>query len=96
MPKPIMIKDVGTAVRIFYSCPELGTKDIMELFSCSAATANKLKAPVRQLQLERGILTFSCHTVNTQCAYDAWHIDIKEMERRAAKLNKLQRGGVSA
>ena len=96
MPKPIMIKDVGTAVRIYYSCPELGTKDIMELFSCSCTTANRLKEPVRKLQKERGILTFSNRTVNTQCAFDAWHIDIKEMERRVAKLNKLQIGGVSA
>lgn len=96
MPKPIMIKDVGTAVRIFYSCPELGTKDIMELFSCSPSTANRLKEPVRKLQKERDILTFTDHTVNTQCAYEAWHIDIKEMERRAAKLSKLQMGGVSA
>ena len=96
MSKPIMIKDVGTAVRIYYSCPELGTKEIMELFSCSHATAIRLKAPVRELQKDRGILTFSEHTVNTQCAYEAWHIDIKEMERRVAKLNKLQMGGVYA
>ena len=90
MPKPIMIKDVETAVRIYYKCPELGTKDIMELFSCSSTTAVRLKAPVRELQQERGILTFSDRTVNTQCAYDAWHIDIKEMERRWMKLQELQ------
>ena len=58
MSKLIMVKDVGTAVRIYYSCPELGTKEIMELFSCSHATAAKLKAPARELQNERGILTF--------------------------------------
>ena len=89
MSKLIMVKDVGTAVRIYYSCPELGTKEIMELFSCSHATAAKLKAPARELQNERGILTFSKHTVNTRCAYEAWHIDIKEMEKSFAKLNKL-------
>ena len=64
-------------------------KEIMELFSCSHATAAKLKAPARELQNERGILTFSKHTVNTRCAYEAWHIDIKEMEKSFAKLNKL-------
>ena len=96
MAKTIMIRDAATAVRIYYSYPELGTQEIMELFSCSHSKAVKLKAPVRELQKERGILTFSVHTVNTQCAFDVWHIDIKEMERRVAKLNKLQMGGVSA
>lgn len=91
MPKPITIKDVETAVRIYYSCPELGTKDIMELFSCSATTAVRLKNPVRELQQERGILTFSDRTVNTRCAYEAWRIDIKEMEQRLMKLQELQK-----
>ena len=52
-----MIKDVETAVRIYYSCPELGTKEIMELFSCSHATAIRLKAPVRELQKEVDLLS---------------------------------------
>ncbi len=90
MAKTIMIKDVETAVRIYYSCPELGTKEIMELFSCSRATAIRLKTPVRDLQKDRGILTFSDRTVNTRCAYEAWHIDIKEMERRWMKLQELK------
>ena len=90
MAKTIMIKDVETALRIYYSCPELGTKEIMELFSCSHATAIRLKTPVRDLQKDRGILTFSDRTVNTRCAYEAWHIDIKEMERRWMKLQELK------
>ena len=86
----LMIKDNKTAVELFYTYPELGTEQIIELFGCSKSTATRLKEMARKLQDERGILTFSSVAVNTKCAYDAWHIDVELLEKRLIRLKKLE------
>ena len=88
-----MIHDTKTAVMTYYKCPEIGTQDIMALFMCSRATAQKLKAKAKEHQNEKGILTFSSRAVNTKCAYEAWDIDIAELEKRYKKLKTLEKGG---
>ena len=60
MAKTIMIKDVETAVRIYYSCPELGTKEIMELF----ARLNKEKGmTILQVTHSEECATYGTRTV---------------------------------
>lgn len=89
MSKRIAIKDIETAVRIYYLHPELGTSEIKELFNCSSSTATRLKNQVKIVQRERGILTFSdCH-VNTRCAYEVWKIDVKDLEEKLVKYRSL-------
>ena len=76
----------------YYSHPEIGTKEIMTLFNCSRSLAQKHKAVALKHQQEQGISTFSSRAVNTKCAYEAWNIDIAELERRYKKLKTLEKG----
>ena len=90
----LKIKNIETAVKIYYTAPELQNSDIMELFSCSKSAALSLKKKAKQRQEEKGILTFSSYTVNTKCAFEAWRIDISDYEKRLRQLHKLKSTGV--
>ncbi len=94
MKSRIAIKDIETAVRIYYQHPELGTAEIKELFNCSASTACRMKDRARALQKKENVMTFSDARVNTSCAYRAWRLDIAEMERLMLKYRKMQAKGV--
>ena len=89
MAKRIQIKDIETAVRIFYTYPDLGTKQVQELYDCGRSKAAELKAIARKLQDEKGIVKYSSSTVNTRCAYEAWGIDIEDLEKRLVIARKL-------
>lgn len=86
----IHIKDIGTAIRIFYERFELSSKDIKELFGVSSsATVCRLKEQALELMRKQGKQPWSRNCVNTECAYEAWGLDIKDLEMRYEKLNKL-------
>lgn len=90
MAKDICISNIDTALRIYYEKPEIGCREIRELFNItSSATVSKLKDMARDEMLESNIKTFGRHSVNTEAAYRAWHIDIEALEKRRAKLKKL-------
>lgn len=89
MARRTQIKDIETAVKIFYTYPELGTKQVQELYDCGRNKATELKAIARKLQDEKGILTYSSSSVNTRCAYEAWGIDIEDLEKRLIVARKL-------
>lgn len=85
------ITSVENAIRIYYSYPELNTKQINELFGGIApSTATKYKNAAKALQKEKGIKTMSPYAVHTKTAYEAWHIDIDELEANYRKLIKLK------
>ena len=86
----LRISDIETAVVIYYRSPELSTSDIMTLFNCSKSAVRTLKQKARETQKEQGKHTFSNSTVNTKCAYQAWNIDIDDLEKRLIKLHKIQ------
>lgn len=79
---------IPTAVRIYWQTLELSTKDIEELFGCSRKTANVYKKEARRLQNERGIKSWNPTRVETKTAYDAWGLDIGDLEERYRKLLK--------
>lgn len=84
------IKDFDTALRVYYANPEIGNKEMVELFgSMSTATKTRLKKEVKDEMAKRGVKSFRDHTVNTKVAYEVWGIDITEIEKRRAKLIKL-------
>lgn len=82
------VKDLATAIRIYYSRHELGIKDIKELFGVENSSAHKLKAIARELMAERECPTYDLHKANTRIAYEAWGLDIKAIEQGYAKLLK--------
>lgn len=87
----ISIKDIGVAVEAYYAHTELSTGDIANIFGCARSTALRLKKKALELQTERGVLTFSAQCVDTECAYEAWGINIEDLERRLDKLYRLRK-----
>lgn len=88
------ITSIDTALRIYYTYPEIGNKEIKELFGMSnSRTLARYKREVRQVQAQRGILTSQMHTVNTEVAYEVWGINVADLEKRRKKLREL---GLSA
>ena len=84
-------QSIDTALKIFYTYPEIGNKQLRELFgeNTSSATIERYKKAVREKQAERNILTNGCYTINTEVAYEVFGIDISDLERRRSKLIKL-------
>ncbi len=85
------ISNIDTALRIFYQYPEIGTREIMELFqTCSKSTVSRLKRLAHNRMVEDDVYSHSLYKVHTGSAYKAWGIDIEDLERRRNKLRKLQ------
>lgn len=85
---------LDVVLRLYYENPELGTKEIKQLFPTAGNNAiAKLKKIARDKMAERAIKSFRAHAVNTQVAYEAWGIDVEDAERRITKLKKLGLGG---
>lgn len=86
----VSIKDIPTAVRIYYQYPEIGSGEIRELFGITgSSTVAKLKKSALNKMTENGIKRFVASKVNTKCAYEAWGIDVDDLEKRLSKLQKL-------
>ena len=84
------ISSLDNAIRIYYRYPEIGTKEIKELFgSRSNGTIVKLKKLARGVMIEEKIPTCRTSSVNTNAAFQAWGIDVVDLEKRREKLNKL-------
>ena len=84
------IKSLDTALRIYYSYPELGNKEIQELFTkCSPATVSRLKQEAKMEMRKRAVLSYSANAVNTDVAYSTWGLDPKDLERRRKKMKEL-------
>ena len=85
----LMIADVETAVRIYYTYPELDNALIMELFGASRSTATKLKNKVREKMKEADVPNIKRYTVNTDIAYKTWGLNISALEKRLKKMREL-------
>lgn len=85
---------INEAIRIYYTYPELGNKEIRELFgNLGNSTISNYKKAVRDIQIERKVKTSQKNAVNTEIAYEVWGIDVKDLEQRRKKLKEL---GMSA
>ena len=85
----LAIKDLKDCLRIYYTYPEIGIKEIKELFGVGDTKACRLKEPVRKKQIEENIMVLDKNSVNTEAAFKVWGIDIDDIERRVKKLEKL-------
>jgi len=84
------ITAIDTALAIYYKYPEICNKHISALFgNHSTATINHLKQRVKAEMIERGVHSYSAYSVNTKIAFEIWGIDVDDLEKRRAKLQKL-------
>lgn len=85
----LAIKDLKNCLRIYYSCHEIGSPEIRELFGVGAGKACDLKKAVREEMIKQKVMSFNPHSVNTEIAFKVWDIDIEDIENRVKKLEKL-------
>lgn len=86
----MQLSDIEYAVQLYNSKTEIGTKEIKRLFNISSdAAANRLKKEARQVMETQGTECWGKNSVDTQCAYIAWHLDIDRLEKMYLKLKKL-------
>lgn len=81
---------IEKTVDLYYKKAEIGNKEIMELFSASKATAQKLKRAAKELMAEEGKKCITPNSVLTEVAFRAWGIDIAYYEKQLAKSYRLK------
>lgn len=84
------VTSIDNALHIYYRHPEIGTKEITELFTKhSKSSINRLKKLAYQQMLEDDVCSHGMYKVNTKSAYKAWGLDIEDLENRRGKLIAL-------
>lgn len=84
------ITSLRKAIELYYSRTELGNSDIEELFGKhSSSTIARLKSKARQKMIEQGTPVWNANRVNTTVAFEAWGLDVKDLEHRYKKLQEL-------
>lgn len=83
--------DIKTAIRMYYENVEIGNKDIQQLFAekVGSTRMQSLKQIAKAKMREKGTLIWNANKVNTQDAFEAWGLDIFDLEHRYQKLKKL-------
>ena len=84
------IQSLETAIRIYYERIELRNADIREIFGniCND-TVCKLKRIAKDRMEENDVPSWDAQAVNTEAAFEAWGLDIADLEKRLNKLKKL-------
>lgn len=86
----IRLAEPRVLLEIYYGLPEIGNAEIRQIFGLKSDTAvRRYKLAALDLMKERGEMRYCQHSVRTETAFDAWGIDIAEVERRYNKLRKL-------
>lgn len=83
------IQDLRECLKIYYSCHELGSSEIMKLLGVSESRASTMKNEVRKKMAEQNVMAFDKSCINTEIAFKVWGIDIDDVEKRVKKLEKL-------
>lgn len=81
--------DFESALKIYYGTIEIDSRHIRQLFSCGANKAAELKkkALAHMGKLNKMPCISGC--VNTEIAFEAWGIDIHDIEKKYKKLKTL-------
>lgn len=85
------IVSVEYAVDLYWNKPRIGATDIMELFGVKRPTATRLKKIANEYMSENGIMTLGYKYIDTAAAYKAWGLSIDDLEKRQAKIDKLNK-----
>lgn len=82
--------DIKRLVEIYYENMEISGKEISEVFvNPSKSSIQRLKNLARKQMASDNVKPWDSRKVNTICAYKAWGLDIDDLEKRLAKLNKI-------
>ena len=88
------LSDISLAVELYYSRIDLSNDDIKKLFGGiggSKITALKKLADARRREV--GMASWNPRRVNTVCAFEAWGLDIEDLERRLKALRRFEKKG---
>ena len=78
------------AIKLYYERIELSNADIESLFGKhSSTTVAKLKRLAQDKMIEKNVMSLNALCVNTVAAYEAWGLDIDDLEHRYEKLKQL-------
>lgn len=81
---------LAIAIRLYYERIELSNADIEMLFGKhSSSTIAKLKKMAQDKMIEKNIMSLNALCVNTAAAYEAWGLNINDLEYRYEKLKQL-------
>ena len=84
------VQNARVALATYYSQSEIGNADIKMLFgNMGQERITKLKAVARERMREENCPTYNARYVNTECAFEAWGIDVKRLEKGLGILEKL-------
>ncbi len=86
------VVSIEKAVMTYYEKTELREADILALFGCSRSKAWELRHAALSLMKEKGVMRYDVHSVETECAYEAWGLNIADLEKRLTKLRKFAKG----
>ena len=85
--------NIETAIQMFYGKYMLDSKDISEMFGgISKTSITKLKNKARVKMIEKNVPIIDNRHVDTNAAFEAWGLDITDLERRYKKMKEF-RGG---
>ena len=94
------LKSISGAMKIYYMNIELDNKTIRELFEpskgnkISSSCVCGLKELAREKMRERDCPVYDGKRVNTKVAFEAWGLDIADLEERYEKLKAYEKRGV--
>ena len=84
------VQNARVALAIYYSKSAIGHADIKLLFgNIGQERITKLKAVARERMREENCPTDNARYVNTDCAFEAWGIDVKRLTKGLGILEKL-------
>ena len=89
MGRAVNICSIENAILLYYSKIELSNQDIKELFGCSDSKACDLKKKAKAYAVANNFPALNAGGVYTKAAYEAWGLDINDLETRYKKLQKL-------
>lgn len=88
------LPDPEKAIELYYTKTEIDNAEIRELFSCNSTTATRLKKSVQEEMARKEVRTWLPKNIDVKTAFDVWCINVEDLEKRLAKLQKLRNAGV--
>ena len=83
------LQDIAYAVELYYSRLDLSNDDIKQLFGeMGSAKVAQLKRIADDKRREMGMAVWSATRVPTVCAFEAWRLDIADLEKRLRAIEK--------
>ena len=91
MPKVRAPVDIEVAVKMYYERISLSGADIQKLFNVkSSSTVAKYRREVIEYFSDKEVSPMHRNDkLDTYCAFEAWGLDINDLEKRLQKLRKL-------